>query len=200
MRIVVHALVGIRNLHQPQHFDRLVERGLARQPFVLAQHLGDLLADGVDRIERGHRLLEHHRDVFCADAIHLARIERSKIATLIEDLPGDDLSGRHRDQLEDRHRGHGLAAAGFADHADGLAAPDRQIDAVDGSHHAIVGREMRLEAANLEQRRHFTVFLHYITLRGSSASRRPSPMKLMVSTVRKIAAPGNSAQCGAMSR
>ena len=29
------------------------------------QHLGDLLADGVARIERGHRLLENHRDADC---------------------------------------------------------------------------------------------------------------------------------------
>ena len=76
-----------------------------------------------------------------------------------------------------------------------LAAPDRDVDAVDRLHHAVVGREMRLEAADFEQR-----LGHYITLRGSSASRRPSPMKLIDSTVRKIAAPGNSAQCGAMSR
>ena len=41
---------------------------------------------------------------------------------------------------------------------------------------------------------------HHITFRGSSASRSPSPMKLMASTVRKMAAPANSAQCGAISR
>src|SRR3989449_11644143 len=39
-----------------------------------------------------------------------------------------------------------------------------------------------------------------ITLRGSSASRSPSPMWLMESTVRKIAVPGKKAQCGAKSR
>jgi len=38
------------------------------------------------------------------------------------------------------------------------------------------------------------------TLRGSSASRRPSPMKLMERTVRKIAVPGKMAQWGAKSR
>ena len=72
---------------------------------------------------------------------------------------------------------------------------DREVDAVHRLHHAVVGGKVRLEAANFEQR-----LGHHITLRGSSASRRPSPMKLMVSTARKIAAPGNSAQCGAMSR
>ena len=37
------------------------------------------------------------------------------------------------------------------------------------------------------------------TCLGSSASRRPSPMKLIVSTVMKMAVPGNRAQCTAMS-
>ena len=46
------------------------------------------------------------------------------------------------------------------------------------------------------QSRHET----YMTFLGSSASRNPSPMKLMASTVRKMAAPANSAQCGAISR
>ena len=70
----------------------------------------------------------------------------------------------------------------------------REVDAVDRLHHAVVGGEVGLQAPDLEQRR------HQITRRGSSASRSPSPMKLMASTARKIAAPGNSAQCGAMSR
>ena len=98
MRIVVHALVRIGDLHQAQHLDGLVERRALRKPLVPAQHLGDLLADGVDRIERGHRLLEHHRDVLGADAVHLAGAERRKIAALIEDLPGDDFPGRHCDR------------------------------------------------------------------------------------------------------
>ena len=41
-------------------------------------------------------------------------------------------------------------------------------------------------------------FLDHV--RGSSASRNPSPMKLIDSTARKIAPPANNAQCGAMSR
>src|SRR5262249_54935535 len=69
VRKVGHALVGIRDLHEPQHLDRLVERSLAREPLVPPQHFGDLLADRVDRIERGHRLLEHHCDVLGADAV-----------------------------------------------------------------------------------------------------------------------------------
>ena len=50
-----------------------VHRRPARQPCVRAQRLGDLLADRVDRVERGHRLLEHHADLARADLVHLRR-------------------------------------------------------------------------------------------------------------------------------
>src|SRR5207245_2442610 len=99
-----------------------------------------------------------------------------------------------RDQLQDRHRGHGLAAAGFADDAECLAPVDGNVDAVDGLQDAVVGGEVGFQALDLEQGQ------HQITFRASSASRRPSPMKLMATTAMKIAAPGNSAQCGPMSR
>ena len=43
-------------------------RAAARpQALVQVQRLGDLLLDGVERIERGHRLLEHHGDAVAAD-------------------------------------------------------------------------------------------------------------------------------------
>src|SRR4029079_3160549 len=65
---------------------------------------------------------------------------------------------------------------------------------VDRTDHAVVGLEPGPQVADVEER-----FRHYSTRRGSSASRKPSPMKLMVSTVRKIAAPAKISQCGAMS-
>ena len=95
------------------------------------------------------------------------------------------------------------------------AAADSEIDAIHRLHDAIVSGKMRLESPDIEQRglarrlrievhhvsrsRHLHDFL-YMTFLGSSASRNPSPRKLMASTVRKMAAPANSAQCGAISR
>ena len=40
----------------------------------------------------------------------------------------------------------------LADDADRLAAADREVDAVDRVHDAVVGREMRLEPADVEER------------------------------------------------
>ena len=104
------------------------------------------------------------------------------------DLPATMRARRHVDQLHHRLRGDALAAARFADHADRLAAVDRQIDAVDRVHHAVVGLEVGLQA-RISSR--FPT-MQSPTRRGSSASRSPSPMKLIDSTVMKIASPGTA--------
>ena len=58
------------------------------------------------------------------------------------------------DQPHDRERGHALAAAGFADQPDGLAAADGEVDAVDRAEQAAVGAEVGPQAADLEKRLH----------------------------------------------
>ena len=64
---------------------------------------------------------------------------------------GLDLAGRAGDQAHDRERGHALAAAQFADQADGPAAADGKVDAVDGAEEAAVGVEVGPETADLEK-------------------------------------------------
>ena len=55
-------------------------------------------------------------------------------------LEADAAAGR---LLEPEHQlgGRGLAAPGFADHAERLPALDRKRDAIDGAHHAAVAAE-----------------------------------------------------------
>ena len=190
----MHAARGIGDLHQLQHLDGAGERILFREALVAAQALGDLLADRQHRIERGHRLLEDEADLLGADVVHLMAGERHQVAAFEQDLAFDDPARRHGDQFQDRHRRDGLAAAGFADDAERLALVDADVDAVDGPQDAVVGIEVGLQTLDLEQGR------HQITFRASSASRSPSPMKLMATTAMKMAPPGNRAQCAAMSR
>ena len=64
---------------------------------------------------------------------------------------GLDLARRARHQAHDRERRHALAAAGFADQADGAAARHAEADAVDGAEQAAIRREVGLETANLEE-------------------------------------------------
>ena len=139
MRIVVRSALRRRDVHQPQHLDGAVHRIAAVQALVHPDGLGDLVADGIDRVQRGHRLLEDDGDLLAADLSHLVRAERDEVAALPHDLAVDNLARRHLDQLQHRHRGDGLAAAGLADHAQRLAAVDGEVDAIDRPHHAVIG-------------------------------------------------------------
>ena len=69
---------------------------------------------------------------FAPDPAHLLLPQRDEIAALPEDLAGDDLPRRHRDQLQHGECGDGLAATGFADNPESFAAINGEIDAVDG--------------------------------------------------------------------
>ena len=132
----------------------MVRSSTARRlkPLMQRNHLADLVANGIDGIERGHRLLEHDGDFPGANPVHLVRAQRNEVAALPQDLSAGDASGRHRDEFQDRKRRHGLAAAGLADDTHRLAAADGEIDAIHRLHDAVVGGEMRLESPDVEQR------------------------------------------------
>ena len=123
-------------------------RALARaprpRPWCSMQRLGDLLADGHHRIERGHRLLEDHRDLRCRGCAHLGLARAPAGSRPSKRMPPPTMRpGRRRTRPHDRERGDALAAAGFADDAERLAARERQANAVDRAHHAVAGEEVR---------------------------------------------------------
>ena len=116
------------------------------------QGLHHLLADREDRVERGHRLLEDHRDVAAADLAHLLGREREQVAPV-----EGDAALRHPpglgEQAHDRERGDRLAAAGLADDRDDFAPIDRIGNALDRADSAARGLEPHMQVAHLEQRR-----------------------------------------------
>ena len=58
----------VRQAHTFQCFGGAFMRLRLGCAFVNEDRLGDLIADGFDRVQRGHRLLEHHADVVAAQA------------------------------------------------------------------------------------------------------------------------------------
>src|SRR5499433_1106106 len=129
MRIVVNALLGRWDFHQPQQIDGARTRLFSRQAAVTDEGLCNLLADRIDRIERRHRFLEDHRQPIAAQVAHLAIGQAEQIGAVKAN------SARHLgralgQQSHDRQRGDALAAPGFADKAQGLSAPHREIDAI----------------------------------------------------------------------
>ena len=94
------------------------------------QHLDDLLADRVARIERGHRLLEDHRHAVAAQVAQLA-VRQIEQADAVEGHGAGHFGARLRQQAHHGERRHALAAAGLADQPERRAARDREVDAVD---------------------------------------------------------------------
>ena len=109
---------------------RGARRLAARQPVHL-ERFGDLAADGVDGVERGHRLLQDQADLAAADRAHRPLVERQQVAAVEPNRAADDPS-RRVDQAQDRQRGQRLAAARLADQGQRLAGVEREADARHG--------------------------------------------------------------------
>jgi hypothetical protein len=81
-----------------------------------------------------------------------------------------------------RHEADALAASGLTHDAEHLSVGERERQAIDRVHRAVVGVESHREPLDFEQ-------AHRV-VRGSKTSRSPSPSRLNDSEQRKIAMPG----------
>ena len=151
VRIIVEALFGIGDAHEPQHPRRLVARQAPVGARVNAQRLGDLLADPQERIEARHRLLEDHGDAIAPDRSHRLIVERREILPVEQDRAPDDARDLLRQEPHHRQRRDALAAAGFADDAERLAGRDLETHAVDRARHPVGIEEMRPEIPHAEE-------------------------------------------------
>jgi hypothetical protein len=107
---------------------------------VGADGLDQLIADRVERIEAGQRILEDHADALAADPAH--RLRRQ----IVDAQAGQRISppamrpgGSSRPMIASA--GERFAGAGFADHAQHLARRDVEADAVDRAQRAAAGGE-----------------------------------------------------------
>ncbi len=75
--MVVEAPLRRGDAHAPQRLDAAVaELRVGHAGFVCADRLADLVAHGVHRVERGHRLLENHRDLAAPHLPHVVGRQR----------------------------------------------------------------------------------------------------------------------------
>jgi hypothetical protein len=119
--ILVEALLGGGDAHPLQHLDGAGAGHRARHLVVEHHALGNLVAAGEHRVQRGHRLLEHHGDRLAADGPHLGAGEGQQVAAPEPDMAADDAPGRCLDQSQDGRGGHALAAARLAHDGQRLA-------------------------------------------------------------------------------
>src|SRR5215204_3085521 len=114
--IRVHPALRLLDADLPEQLDGALARGPLRDLVVDPDGLRDLAPHGVDRGERGHRLLEDHRDVVAPAAADLParRGAPREVGDLpvaaVEDLAVHDLPARAED-LQDRAGRDALAAA-----------------------------------------------------------------------------------------
>ena len=144
----------IGNPHHAQELDRPRARLFAAHGEVLLQGFGELSPDRQHRIERGHRLLEHHGDVLAADLADFLIVQLEKVPALEANAAADDAAGRIGDQPQNRERADGFAASGLADDGDRLALTDIIADAVDRLDHTGRGEEVGLQIVYLEKPGH----------------------------------------------
>ena len=151
------------------------------RPLMQLHDLADLLLDRVQRIERGHRLLEDDRDLLAADGAHGAALAFRMSLPLEQDLARSGCDAGVGQEPQDRQCRDGLARARFADQRDRLPLGDREGDVPLTASRAR-RRPRRRRRRDCGRRRGAgrspSVLPHLNVLRGSSASRTASPTKI----------------------
>jgi hypothetical protein len=162
--------IGAQPLHRfaDAHFLKKLDDALARcalaHAAMDAQDLADLPLDRVQRIERGHRLLEDHGDLVAADGAQRLLVLGHQVLAAEQDLPGRMRGRGVGQQLEHRQCRDRLARAGFSHQRHGLAGGDVERHMVDGDHLAPALGEGHRQVADRKQRvagqrAHLNVFL-----------------------------------------
>ena len=185
MRVLPDALFRVGDAHLAQHFQHGLAQVRALQSAVDAHHLRKLVADGLHRVQRGHRFLEDHADAAAPHPAHLGLGQLQQVASV---QPDGSLYARDPflQEPHDRQRSDAFAGAGFADQRQRLARPDLEAHALD---HGFLPKG-DTQVADLDNRLiGVGLAAHQLASfsRGSIASRRPSPIRLSARTSSRIA-------------
>src|SRR5258706_3394616 len=183
VREMVDAPLGRGDADFAEELDRALARGRGRERQVRLGGVGDLAADGVERIQRRERGLEDCADAPSAGLAHLLAGKVVDASSFEEDLAAGD-SPRWIEEPDDRGAGDRLAGPGLAYHAEHLARRDVEAHVVDRHQRAAARVELDAKVANLEEWAHLSF--------GFNASRSQSPTTLIASTSVTRAAPGNT--------
>jgi hypothetical protein len=164
MRILGEARCGVRDEDALQQLDGLRPRLVLAETAMHDQCLRDLPANGEDRVQAGHRLLEDHRAVIAAHLPHLGIRQGQDIATVERDASLDPARPLGQ-QPHDRKRRHALARAALPDQRDRLARAHLEADMAHDAAPLSVEHEGRRQVFDLEDRR-VAVMGHALTADG----------------------------------
>ena len=102
MRIAGEPLFGARDADQFEEIDRLGFGFAPAGTFVQPNRFGYLLPGGVDRIQKGHRVLENHPDPVAADGTDLILRHLEQVVAVEVNRSAGVSSGRYGHETNDR--------------------------------------------------------------------------------------------------
>jgi hypothetical protein len=155
VRITVEHVTRLGDAHQLEHAQRFGPRLRRALALVLADRLGDLVARGEHRVQRGHRLLEDHRDIGAADAAHhpvgrAGQVEQVAAAAPERHAAVHDAPAAVLHQAHQRERGDRLARARLADDRQRLRAVHVERELTHGFHGALGRGETHRQAFDVD--------------------------------------------------
>ena len=122
MGIFPHPLSWFGDAYETKHFSGFCPGGLAFDILMQLDGFDNLFANGINRVEAGHGLLENHGDVVAADFSHLTFGKFQQVLTIKDYLTADNPAGGVRNQTQNRQARDTLAAAAFADNREGTSS------------------------------------------------------------------------------
>ena len=184
----VHTLLGQRNMHLPQHFDGDIFGFGLSYGLVQQDVFGNLVANTMDRTERGARFLEDHGDLTAANRAHfrarggkLKQVQSHVLPVLVVSRVKDfaiHCMARRPHHTHDRAGGDALAAAAFADDAQDLPAADGKGRAIDGLGDSFGHEEVCLQVSDFEQVIHFKYSDKWAAAVGQAGQPKPVSLEL----------------------
>jgi hypothetical protein len=146
VRVFGNALGGVGYADFSQHFGGNIP-GLGFFFFLMQPDcLDNLLADGINGIQAGHRLLENHRDTVPANGAYSLVGQFKEISAVEIYLAGNDFAGRVSYKTHNGQRGNAFATAAFTDEGKRLALFYRKADILNGTGNPGFGKEVHTKA------------------------------------------------------
>ena len=140
MWIGAQARLGVCDADEAQQLQHPDPRGGGVHPPMESKHLGNLLFHRVQRIERGHRLLENHGNLVAPHRLQGSEIGAQQLTVAPANRPAARMVGEGiGKELQDREGGYRLSGSALADEGNRLGGSDRQRGALD-CHHRLAGR------------------------------------------------------------
>ncbi len=152
MRVLREPALRVRDADQVEHLQRPLLGDVLGHLVVHLVRLHDLVADRVQRVQRGLRVLEHHRHRVAADLHQLALRQADDLVAAEPDRAGD-LGPLPVVQAHHGHAGDRFAGAGLTDDRQRPAERDRVTQSVHRADHTVGGRKLDGEVLDHQVRR-----------------------------------------------